>query len=1021
MVVVTRDELDTIIAAAVRAGLADIHRRPQLFLGLPLTYAPSLQGHMKALDQLRWDLDDLNRHPALEGHPLPPLVTWLRNAEGMALPPEAAVFRGFCERLTPSVPTAAAPPAVPGTRNLVFVAYDHRDEALKDTLLPQLAPLRRWCGMEVWDDRQLKAADEWYPRIRDVLGRTRVALCLVSKHFLDSDFCMDEELPYLLQQHWAGQLEVLPILVGPCAWKRHPWLARLDAWPADDAALARLVEAIGDALDRGGPVVPIAQHPLPLQVDLSRLPESGHLLLGRAAEWNLLDAALLDPATRMVVLRAPGGVGKSTLVKVWSDALQSRGLPGLERAYAWSFYSQGTGERVTSADLFIAKALEFFGDPDPKQGDPWEKGERLAGLIAAKPTLLVLDGLEPLQEGGTTEHRIKDPSLLTLLEGLTDKNPGLCVVTTRENLADLRDAEGVRHVDLEHLSAVSCRALLRIAGVRGEDRDLEQAAVDLGHHALAITLLAPWLQGFPDRNISHMDALPPLGAVSVEADRHPRRVMVAWAEHLRDRGEHAALALLHVLGLFDRPAELEAIRAIIEPPVIEGLGGALRDETLNGALEVLRAARLVARMGQHAAGQQEVDTHPLVREHFGARLREAAPEAWLAAQERLYRYFLAAAPEWSLTLEEMEWLFRAVAHGCAVGRYEEVRREVYWRRILLMHNYYIWHGLGAFAADLAVQIRFFVEPWTRPQPSMSEAGQAMVLGWAGFSLRALGQMAEAQAAMEAFLDWAVRHSDSRSIAIGAGNLSELLLVLGQLESAEVLAREAIVHADQSGDPIQHMVTRAIHADALHLRGQVDAALALFAEAECTQAHRGSKDPLLDSVSGYRFGDLLLTHGQAVEAQRRAEMTLARAEGAMHLLYSALDRLLLGRAFADLADFTQATHHLNAAVTGLRKAGQQQELPRGLLARAALHRRLTHFDLAHRDLAEAHTIATRGDMRLHLCDYHLESARLHLAQNHLDLAREHHAVAHAGVHAMGYHRRDPELAELAAALGPPRSA
>ena len=77
-------------------------------------------------------------------------------------------------------------------------------------------------------------------------------------------------------------------------------------------------------------------------------------------------------------------------------------------------------------------------------------------------------------------------------------------------------------------------------------------------------------------------------------------------------------------------------------------------------------------------------------------------------------------------------------------------------------------------------------------------------------------------------------------------------------------------------------------------------------------------------------------------------------------------------------------------------------------------RTTHFDLAHRDLD---TIATRGGMRLHLCDDHLESARLHLAEGHLDLAREHHATAHAEVHAMGCHRRDPELAELAAAPGP----
>ena len=42
-------------------------------------------------------------------------------------------------------------------------------------------------------------------------------------------------------------------------------------------------------------------------------------------------------------------------------------------------------------------ALTWFGDPDPRIGTAWEKGERLAKLIAHRRTLLILDGLEPLQ------------------------------------------------------------------------------------------------------------------------------------------------------------------------------------------------------------------------------------------------------------------------------------------------------------------------------------------------------------------------------------------------------------------------------------------------------------------------------------------------------------------------------------------------------------------------------------------------------------------------------------------------
>ena len=51
------------------------------------------------------------------------------------------------------------------------------------------------------------------------------------------------------------------------------------------------------------------------------------------------------------------------------------------------------------------------------------------------------------------------------------------------------------------------------------------------------------------------------------------------------------------------------------------------------------------------------------------------------------------------------------------------------------------------------------------------------------------------------------------------------------------------------------------------------------------------------------------------------------------------------------------------------------------------------------------------MRLFETDCHLEYARLHLAQSDKPAAREHLAKARALVTETGYHRRDPDLAEL----------
>src|SRR5207249_10625925 len=108
------------------------------------------------------------------------------------------------------------------------------------------------------------------------------------------------------------------------------------------------------------------------------------------------------------------------LVNHWLARMAADGWRGAERVYAWSFYSQGTSdERGASADLFVADALRFFGDANPSEGSPSDKAKRLAALIRRQRTLLILDGLEPLQyPPGYEEGRFKDRALGDLLREL---------------------------------------------------------------------------------------------------------------------------------------------------------------------------------------------------------------------------------------------------------------------------------------------------------------------------------------------------------------------------------------------------------------------------------------------------------------------------------------------------------------------------------------------------------------------------------------------------------------------------
>ncbi len=136
-----------------------------------------------------------------------------------------------------------------------------------------------------------------------------------------------------------------------------------------------------------------------------------------------------------------------------------------------------------------------------------------------------------------------------------------------------------------------------------------------------------------------------------------------------------------------------------------------------------------------------------------------------------------------------------------------------------------------------------------------------------------------------------------------------------------------------------------------------------------------------------------------------------------LLDISLDKLSLGRAHLlqaleeETNDFTQAEDWLNQAVEGLREAGRQDELPRGLFARAFLFRMRREFANAWIDLEEAREIAEQGSMGIHLANYHLEAARLYLSQDQQAEARESLEKAKRMVEEMGYHRRDGEIEEL----------
>ena len=234
----------------------------------------------------------------------------------------------------------------------------------------------------------------------------------------------------------------------------------------------------------------------PKKISVARLPVTGSDVFGREEDIAFLDRAWANQDVNVATIVAWAGVGKSTLVNHWLRRMATEHYRSAELIFGWSFYRQGSSGETSSADEFLEAALDWFGDPNPRLGTAWEKGERLAKLIAHRRTLVVLDGLEPLQNPpGPQEGRLREPSLQALLGELAAFNKGLCVITTRLPVADIADHEGTSALrrDLEQLSSEAGARLLKALGVKGHEAELRSASDDFGGHCLALTLLGSYL------------------------------------------------------------------------------------------------------------------------------------------------------------------------------------------------------------------------------------------------------------------------------------------------------------------------------------------------------------------------------------------------------------------------------------------------------------------------------------------------------------------------------------------------
>jgi hypothetical protein len=225
---------------------------------------------------------------------------------------------------------------------------------------------------------------------------------------------------------------------------------------------------------------------------------------------------------------------------------------------------------------------------------------------------------------------------------------GLCVVTTRFEIADVKSwPETAPQHELLRLSMQAGVEVLQSIGVKGSLtpgsgtsfnskplNEYEALVEDVDGHALTLQILGQYLVRAHRGDIRRRDRIDFAtaeakipGGPGFHAD-HAFRTIAAYEAWLADDSEESRreLAVLRLLGLFDRPATADCVQALLKAPAIDGLTDPLvdlPDEDWEFTLTTLSDARLVSVNRAEGTGELlSLDAHPLIREYFAERMKD---------------------------------------------------------------------------------------------------------------------------------------------------------------------------------------------------------------------------------------------------------------------------------------------------------------------------------------------------------------------------------------------------------------
>ena len=129
----------------------------------------------------------------------------------------------------------------------IFISYSHRGNGpeWKADLLRALHVFEQHHLLDVWQDGKIRVSSFWDDDIRQAMDDARLAIVLLTKEALESEFILETEFPTLRERRHRGELLVFPVVCEDCDWRAHDWLRATRA-PNESRPLSQVAKRAQD-------------------------------------------------------------------------------------------------------------------------------------------------------------------------------------------------------------------------------------------------------------------------------------------------------------------------------------------------------------------------------------------------------------------------------------------------------------------------------------------------------------------------------------------------------------------------------------------------------------------------------------------------------------------------------------------------------------------------------------------------------------------------------------------------------